>query len=425
MVPPKVFSLRSRYKWRNITTIYVSVFAASLETGIFLPQVVAGTGVILFLYSFWHQRLDRPLFHPVIYGVIAAMLVQLLSAILSDYPMHSLSTVARYYLLPLVGLISVLLLGRHPRVLKYGMQTILIAGVIASLYALFQHLTGLDPIYHQEIRGPINEIQVLDLYAPRGLLNTTLTFAGVQMMILLLWLPAAWNSRGKRARWIWIAMAIILMSLIILYKRSPWIGAFVGTSIFFISLGRKAAIRYLLIGIAAVIVFALVSEGFRTRVVNSIQLKTESEQDRIYLWQAAWDLGKDYPVLGIGPGNWPKFRDDYLPEHEYYSIAHAHSDPLHMWATTGLLGVVTVSVVLILLIWHGIKDLRRTKVVSFSRDIYRGMILAICGFFAASLFQCYLLDGEDALTLGFIIGLGLAARERLLRRYSISVTGHL
>ncbi|MCP4549897.1 MAG: O-antigen ligase family protein [bacterium] len=397
--------------WPRACLILLVLFAVSLETGIFAPQVFACLGGLMAIYCGLKRYLKPPGFQPVLIALGLALLAQTISAITSSWPLNSLSYVCRDYGMALTGFFVVIWLAREPRRLRFAFHALLIAAVLGGLYGLFQYFTGTDPLYGKTIRGPIREITRWDLYAPIGLLNTSLTYTGVQMTILLLALPVAWRARGRRALLLWSGIAIIMFSIYAPLKRSPLLGLAVGISVFFMQLGRKSALRFILASIVAVVLLVAIAPGFRARIETTLQMKTQSETDRVYLWQAARDMGSDYPLLGIGPGNWPKVRDEYLPEHDYFSVSHAHSDPMHLWATTGLAGSLSALAVFLMLVLGSVRDLRRNRKPSFERDLHLGMLLSLLGFATASLFQCFLLDGENALTLGYILGLGLASRE--------------
>ncbi len=419
---------------RTFALIWAGAYAFSLHTGIFLPQVLAVVGVGGAATLLITRKAEPPRYHPVWWVFAAAVAAQLLSAGFSIDPGHSFTTLGRYYMLPVAGAFSALVLLRERKTLNTTALWFLIGGAFGGLVGIVQIFTGVDPIYGQHITGPDPAVTWIDLYVPRGLLNMPLTYAGVQMMAVVFCLPWLLKYRGKRKVWLWVAYGIVALSLLLAGKRSPWLGGMAGLAVFFLTRGRKVALIMLLAALLGGVGLFSISGGFRSRVLNTVQLRTDSESDRLHLWRAAWDMGLDHPVLGIGPGLWSRYVDNYLPEKDpedwivrmnhktgeeehkpWYSKAHAHSDPMMMWATAGMLGTVTVFSTALLLLLVGWRELKMIGAEdATARAVYFGGMLALVAFVGASLFQCYLSDGEDALTLFFLLGVGLAARQRLM-----------
>ncbi len=412
--------------------IWSSAFAFSLHTGIFLPQLFAAIGFGTVLVGLIAKKLSMPARHPVWLVLAGAVLIQVLSALFSGDAGHSLSTVGRYYALPIIGAFNLLVLLRDQKSINVTATAFLIGAAFGGAVGLFQIFAGFDPIYGQHITGPDPAVTWIDMYVPRGLLNMPLTYAGVQMMAVVFCLPWLIKYRGKRKAWLWALYVVVVLSLLLAGKRSPWLGGMAGVGMYFLTRGRKVAIIMILAAILGGSGLYVISSGFRARVLNTVQLRTNSESDRIYLWQSALKMMGDHPVLGVGPGMWPRYIDQYLPEKDYskwivrvnhetgeieckawYSKAHAHSDPIMLLATTGILGLLSIASIVFLLLEVGVLELRLVMLTDMKR-IYMGSLLVLVSFMAASSIQCYLSDGEDALTLLFLLGLGLSGRQLMI-----------
>lgn len=68
-----------------------------------------------------------------------------------------------------------------------------------------------------------------------------------------------------------------------------------------------------------------------------------SWQSRLAIWQAAWLIGKDHPIFGIGAG---MFQEYYLRYQKYFSVPYLewavpqpHNLFLAFWLQAGLLGL--------------------------------------------------------------------------------------
>ena len=64
---------------------------------------------------------------------------------------------------------------------------------------------------------------------------------------------------------------------------------------------------------------------------------------RLKLWQGAWHMALDHPILGVGPDNFLyAYRTTYvLPSAwEELNLSHPHNILLDLWTRLGLVGVV-------------------------------------------------------------------------------------
>ena len=68
-----------------------------------------------------------------------------------------------------------------------------------------------------------------------------------------------------------------------------------------------------------------------------------SIKSRLVIWQSAWEILKDHPLIGIGPGMFQKYYLDYQPRFEPYpewAVPQPHNIFLAFWLQTGLLGLI-------------------------------------------------------------------------------------
>ncbi len=71
---------------------------------------------------------------------------------------------------------------------------------------------------------------------------------------------------------------------------------------------------------------------------------------RIQYWLAAWDMLRDFPLLGVGPDNFRLRFTDYTGSDESHVGTHAHSLYFESLADTGVLGFVAFSGFLVMLV---------------------------------------------------------------------------
>lgn len=400
--------------FNKIVTYWLIGFAISLETGIFLSQVFAAFGGILVIYTFLKKNTIRSVEHGATFFLLLTIIAFLISAFSSADIIHSLLKIAKKFLLPLTGFFSVLILINTTRQRSVMLHALLISGGVGALIGLFQYFTGIDPIYGQYIPGPMRGTTI-PVYSAKGLLNMSLTYSGVQSSIFLFLLPFVWEKRGKKNIWYWIIILLLFVTSIFTLKRSPMIAIAFASMFFIFSKGKKAGLTAIIAGIILLLGLYAGSSAFRVRIDETIYMKTPAESDRLYLWKAAIDMGVDSPVCGVGIGHWSHHVHEYLPvDREFQSVAHPHSDPMFVWATTGIIGVIAISGLLFMLFQSGIKDLRRYKSPRNEWLIYSGGMFALLGFVVMSMFQCYMTDGENIFMLAVLMGFALNARNALL-----------
>lgn len=409
----------------KMVVIWAALIALSLVSGIFFAQVFVALGGLLAIIMYWRTREGFQRVHPLFWTILAAVGLVILSVLFNDVDNSKVLKVFRKWGLPFVGFISTYYLMRKHGRLEVFAKWILVAGVFSSLAGITQTLTGVDFLYGQEIFGPVVEETSFPLYFPNGLVGMQLTYVGIQLCIFLFLLPHVWR-KGKDNHWlVLVGMFVILFSIIFAFKRGAWVALVGSLGLFFLTRGWKQAITMIVVGCSVVIALWFGSGEFRSRVDSTIHVKQGTNQVRLVLWDAAWHMGLDHPVLGTGFGSFRKEVPAYLPEdltpyleHEddEFCTTHAHNDYLHFFAVTGVLGLGGIVACFFVFAIPAVKELRRKKEPSFVRDLYAGGLMLLVGQSFLSLTQVYLTDGENVLLLGCLIGAALAARERWLNK---------
>lgn len=405
-LPPRVF---------RTAIIWSIVYAASLFTGVFLAQVTAILGFIFAVVGLVRGWWIRPAYHPAIYPLAATVVVFLLSALFNTGRIASLQFLFKHYGVSLLSLFGALVLMRSATLRKKAVWTVAIAGSFSGLYGIFQHFTGLDPLYGQHLSRL--GMYGLNTYLPVGLLDMALTYAGVQLSAMLLLLPIAWTARGRKARWLWLAVIVIFFSIFLTYRRAPLLVGIGMAGLFLITRNRRVAIITVLAGVILAATAWISSPALRQGIGMLVRMDGVSAGQRVVLWDAAARMGSDHPVFGVGPGRWRVNLGDYLEDTESKggrSFAHAHSDPMQLYATTGVMGLLAVTALQLTLLFVAFRDLKSHPAGGFSRSLYLGGILSNFGFVFASFGQCYMMDAENLLIYMAVVAMMLGARENLL-----------
>lgn len=157
---------------------------------------------------------------------------------------------------------------------------------------------------------------------PHGLMANRNLF-GSAMVLLLPFALFVWYKCRKMWRAVAVCSLIILTASVLLSQtRSAWVAAAVcgGTAFFLFFMGmpqkRKRLVRIgSLVFTAALLAVSLVlltsrggpsSNPLTTRLFSFAALSQTdaSASGRLTLWSKSWQLLREHPVFGVGPGNW-------------------------------------------------------------------------------------------------------------------------
>ncbi len=181
-------------------------------------------------------------------------------------------------------------------------------------------------------------------------------FQGVCLGAVLLW----WPRLGRIGRVVLVAVALLLgVGIYCTLTRSVWIGAALGV---FILLGLTLPRTWrvpLLAG--SVVVAALLAVTHWDQLVAfkrdrelAPDAAAESVELRPILAMVAWQMFLDRPLMGCGFGHYPEVSADYVSDRSTELVLEKargfvqHNALLALLTETGLLGMVSFAVVLVL-----------------------------------------------------------------------------
>lgn len=145
---------------------------------------------------------------------------------------------------------------------------------------------------------------------------------------------------------------ILLLGLLFSLSRGAWMGAIGGLIVYGIYQKKEWLRVSILIAIIIIMLFACPPLFSR---LNSIpDLSYSSNQERIYILEATWKMIKDYPLTGVGMGNYPLVYPEYkIPESRIFNASFAHNIFFQIWAEAGIGALLIFAVIIILLLVKG------------------------------------------------------------------------
>ncbi len=169
---------------------------------------------------------------------------------------------------------------------------------------------------------------------------------------------------GNRLLMVYIAF-MVLTALILSLSRGGWLGAavslgFMATCLLFDQyFKRKTLIISLMAGVLAIsfIVLSTTPVLHRLLTVTKGEFNT-SFHTRLMIWAGVWEMIKEYPFLGTGPGTFAFVYMKYEPPALDVKYTMAHNDYLHFIAEAGLSLSIVMAWIIIALYRNGFKKLK-------------------------------------------------------------------
>ncbi len=158
-------------------------------------------------------------------------------------------------------------------------------------------------------------------------------------------LALAFASRPRVRTAAWAAAALVLAVLALTFSRGAWIGALAGLAFALYPVWRRAPrlarIAAPLVGVGLIVAVVITTGDHLARLLRPSDAATAA---RPLLWDSAWRMIADNPVLGVGPDNFLYHYPDYIRPEAWAepNISHAHNIALDTWLTLGIPGLVVL-----------------------------------------------------------------------------------
>ncbi len=375
---------------------------------------VAGVQLILWQTTWrywlpWRELWDRVgLFSiPIAVYVVVAVI-----SMLGAYDSHvALRGLREFVIEPLLYLLLLLYCFRSRQDLIRLFTAFLAAAAIIGLLTLAQYLffrSALLPdvdglVRPASVYGSANDVGILFDY--------TLPFAMAFVIV-----DTSRVIGEARARWLRIlALAYCLFALLIFFllqSLGTWVA--MAVAVLFLAALSLPNRKVLLVSVAVfAVVVVVVALVFHTRITNLLfahhvnASNVSTTQKRLYLWQAAWHMFKDYPLFGVGLNNWSCHYSlntvCYTPHLKHYWITlipgtsiptgvkeepglQPHNDILNVAVSVGIFGLLAYFVIIALFYWLFARIMQHVGKVK-DAGLLRWMVIGVGTAFLAALVQ--------------------------------------
>ncbi|MCE5230447.1 O-antigen ligase family protein [bacterium] len=319
---------------------------------------------------------------PVAIGLVGYFAVTVISALLSKY--HWIGNYYIQFNWIMIGFfLSAMAIACYRRTAEYFLRFMVVLWLTVNVVGMFMYnVTGggsgvkwlCDFIYPNGLYGePTNLYRLLMTlsHAQSDMQSTILSrdfYAGICLLYvpfpLLLTLDPGPSRRPNLWRGIGIVGTMLnLLSIFYCMSKGEYIFAIIGLAFFvvmFFFFGKVRDIERrhmvaLIVGMAILIASQI---WFRSpTILGQLKGVKTSWESREIMWSAAWQMFKEDPVLGVGPGAFrvyfPEFRrPDYFSHEISHVTTYSHNLIMDTLAETGIAGFAMLMLILCA-VWFG------------------------------------------------------------------------
>ncbi len=369
-------NLRVRLPFERLMVYLIALFAFSMPLFIWPGVTEYGYGksiltlvgvsvlvILLGLHAWvkgkWKIRLPWITF-PIL-GLIFVSLLSLIHAVNGRVVIQSLTLVIFFFLFYLV-VVNVV---REDRDVTLILYSLLLSGFFASLYAMLQHLGVMRGAFGGHGLG-----EVISTMGNRNYLGGFLSYLFFPAVILVV------RLRSRVLRGLAIGLLSFNFGMIMLVQQTA---TRIGLSVAAVTLLLGWAIfrpiepirknRTRLIALLLVLIFTFLVESPSGPLNSVVGLSAEDsllerlwertvDRVRIWDWWVGWEMFKDYPVVGVGLGNYKlsfvPYKAVFLASpqgagYDFYitRAAQAHNEYVQVAAELGSLGILALLALLI------------------------------------------------------------------------------
>ena len=402
-----------------------------LGIGIALPTepLIVGMMLVFILKLFFDGSFDKEvLSHPITKLILLHILWMALTTITSSEPVVSVK-----FLLSRVWYVSVFFfiasqVLKSNKTQKRTIWLFVLGFIPVLVYTFQQHaIRGFDQASANWVMNPF--------------FNDHTSYGACLAMIVpfLLWQSFSHKIKGVKKLMVWIVLLLFLTALILSYTRAAWV-SLIGAFGVFIVLRFKIK-TWVVLSLSFIVVLFLFS------AMDSILLDLESNKqdsssnltehvesisnvssdasnlERINRWKSAWEMFKDKPVFGFGPGTYAFEYAPYQQSKDKTIIStnagdggNAHSEYLGPLSEQGILGSLLMIAIVISVVVAGVR-VYKSHLPKESKMIGLSVFLGLVTYYLHGILNNFLdTDKASALFWGFsVILLVLDVKRKTLQ----------
>lgn len=375
----KIIQSRSKELCFKALDISLLILLASLPLSIAVAQSMAAISAVLWIVLMTMGMKYKPT--KLDWAILVYVFVRLLAIIFSEYPDASSRALLRelaFYITYFV--FAFYLQHTDKKRLSAIFRWLIIATMISTIISVSKYL----------IIGGVDRALPL---TGGGVLATHLC------LVLLIIIAAANNKELFPSKIYWLAaLLVIALGLVFSMTRGDMIAAFIITAIYAWNKYRK-----LLIGLAVFALAVLLIPSVQSRLATMLNPVRHSS-DRITIWQEALRHSDEHPLLGFGPETFQLIFDNW-EEMGDKKVNSWHNDFIQLYIESGILGVVSWALILILLFVWSVKLILNPAIETHDFDFGWLGALLIIAYIIIGFFSVPTVSITNAMLFRFIIAI--------------------
>lgn len=267
---------------------------------------------------------------------------------------------------------------------------IIISGVLFACYSINQGIIhGIGGFKRNYVHGTLADVMV---------------FSQI-LVIVALFAMAKFLFSDKHGILEFISVAILTVCIVLTYTRMAWISYLICTCILFYLKSPRLTFVPLLVGF---FILAFGPDSVLDRAASTFDFHSGSASQRLLMWQAGWEVFKDYPVTGVGFRGLSLIYGQY-PEHSILNTFNygLHNNFAQIAVDMGLLGLLSWMGIWISYYSHLSRNYRLPQPQNASHWVHIGGGIVVLSFLITGIFDGNFYDSEVVLLVYFIMGLSL------------------
>ncbi len=352
-------------------SIPISELVPGISNDISLPvePMLFGVLIIFILKIVFEKNFDKRIFyHPISIAIYINLVWIFITSLTSTMPIVSLKfLVSRLWFLASYYFLATYLFKEKKNIYLF-LWLYISSFILVIFYTLYQ----------QSKFGFFNQKAANDIVGP--FLPDHTSYAAIIAMLIpfVIGIFSLYRFSKIQKSWFFLALSVLFVGLVFSYTRAAWVSLVGALGVYIVMLLR---IKFKFIFISAVIVISLVF-AFQSQLLLMLeQNKQESDDnlsyqiesisnvstdasnlERLNRWNCAYRMFNDKPIFGFGPATYMfKYAPYQLSTEKTIistntgDVGNAHSEYLGSLSESGLLGVLSILLVMVLTSYTALK----------------------------------------------------------------------
>lgn len=252
------------------------------------------------------------------------------------------------------------------------------------------------------------------IFRQKGMLRFAfvMVFAGVMSMILLL---------STRSVWLGIILAVLAMIVVLIFAGSHF------------NLSKKlrqVAMVLSVVVLSSAVTFIFTLKGSHNysvieRIKSITQPGAANNPYRLKIWDISLSMVKDYPLTGVGAGNWkllsPRYYQGYGFKKDQLNWVRPHNDYLWVFSEKGIVGLISFLGIFVMLFFY-IARIWRSNLALKHKVLALLVFGGIIGYMTDALFSFPLERIDQQVYFGLMTASVIALHQQTIEKKEVKVS---